>query len=155
MRMPYTPASEQTINILSRDRKGIAAEMDVVPNHIDQIIAGNANDPFLMFKRMYAASVRRGISVAEWDAEFSSIKANYRSNAANALANEIRASSELHVAIVEAESDGVIDELERRRILRAAAVERDALDTIEASYAAGEIRDFARKAVFDRTGTAR
>lgn len=140
MRETYVPASSETISILGSNRQGIADEAAFTPNTIDQILAGNAGDPFLHFYRYYAACVRAGVDVTAWDAKLSSVKTK-----AVGDVSETKCISEVtgkFSAVVQrwllALEDDVIEPHEVEPIRRAITRARTALDVAEAKLPCDE-----------------
>jgi len=153
MRMNY-PLTQETRTVLTDNVKQIACEMDVDTSYLYQMLSSVECDSFARFKRLYDAVVRAGGDTSPWDAAFRETKARYRADhAGSAFARHILASGETNAAVAEALDDGVIDERERRRILRKSAAERDALDALECDCVASDLRAYAREAVNGRNGT--
>jgi len=137
-RETYTPASDETIKVLTDHVKVVAEQMDVVPNYLTQILVGNECDSFLKFKRLYAACVRAGIDTSPWDAVFCSIKAQTRPDEVDLpIADKILRGADTTAKLVDALEDGFIDEREAEVIQKAICKERDTLDRLETRLACG------------------
>lgn len=152
MRDTYTPPCAETIAVLGKDQQGIADEADFTRNTIDQILAGNEGDPFLRFKRFYAASVRAGVDVSPWDACLSSIKTRSvietpQISESHCLSEKINRDADTTQKIVMALENGVIEPHEVPAIRKAITKERDILDVIEAKLEGPERRERVKTVV--------
>ena len=146
------PLTEQTLAIWNGNCPLIAQEMHVNKSYIYGVLEGMNPDPFAYFEAAYAATVDAGLDTTEWDARLAEIRSRRRppvSELNGHLTDKLKEEAETNCLLVKAMEDGHIDEREKKPILKAVEVERKTLDFIE-SHVAGDVREFANKAVAKR-----
>jgi len=132
------PLSQETIKVMSGYVADIAEEMDVSPQYVHGILSGVNADRFAQFSHDYAACLRAGASIEHWDNRLAAIRTKYekaepQTPIHDCLSTKIRSDASTTAQMVNAMSDGQIDEFEAKRIIEAIADERRILDRIETS----------------------
>jgi hypothetical protein len=125
--------------------------MHVKPQYVYGMLEGTSPDAFSYFIALYEAALRGGVDTTPWDARLAEARARYRTENClrKTLDKKMHEEADTNGLLVEALADGVIDDHERKPILRAVSVERETLDGIEASVVGSgilptEIREKAR-----------
>jgi hypothetical protein len=150
------PLTPQTIDVLLHNCPKVAEAMHVEPQYVYGIVSGTNPDPFAYFIAAWDAAVAKGVDVSAWEARMAESKARVRQpgDLTKSLCEKMNGDGSTDVLVVNAMSDGQIDERECKPILRAIAIERDTLNLLETDVVHAtviDLRGHARKAAGGRT----
>lgn len=135
MRQTYR-LSDETRAVLTDYVKPISEEMNKSDKYIYAFLSESQTDLFAKFLPLYAAAVRAGAPVCHWDNRLAGIRARYEKinpgkNPAECLTEKIHIHAETTARLVEALSDGKLDEREIKQLRLDIEKERKNLNLLE------------------------
>lgn len=150
------PLSDETLRVLSSDKKAFAEAFPCNESYVYQILSNVEPDPFPKFRFWRATALRAGIDITPWDAVLSADKAKHEAEEDHSITSCLMDKQLSHTALtnglINALTDGRISESEKKAISEFIAAERDNLNELERAINSdiAHIRQFANKAVNGR-----